>query len=78
VQRAVVDPRPVPLSPPLELPAPVQRQPAIQRAETNENTSGESEKQEGPPNYERMAEAVWPHIRRKIRIERERERGLPS
>jgi hypothetical protein len=30
------------------------------------------------PDYRKMAEEVWPHIRKKIRVERERERGLPS
>jgi len=42
-------------------------------------TSGPSES-EAPakPNYNEIADNVWPHIKRKLRLERERERGLPS
>ncbi|MEO8539205.1 MAG: hypothetical protein ABI577_05645 [bacterium] len=40
---------------------------------TDSNSTGETNM-----DYDRLAEEVWPRIRRKIRVERERERGLPS
>ncbi len=64
--------------------APLQREPApelsgpaigrIQRVDTEPTQNNESE----GPNYDQIAEEVWPRIRRKLRIERERERGRPS
>lgn len=81
VQRAIVQPQPLPLAAtaPLELSPPVQREVTSGPEASGEVvTTRTDEPEQKKPNYEQMADAVWPHIRRKIRIERERERGLPS
>jgi len=33
---------------------------------------------EKPLDFGEVAEKVWPHLRRRLRLERERERGLPG
>ncbi|HNM77878.1 MAG TPA: hypothetical protein PKI89_05925 [Tepidiformaceae bacterium] len=74
---------------PVEMPlAPVQREPAVAAGSAtgqiqrvlpeNQAVDNNPEKPSAPAiDYDRMAEEVWPRIRRKLRIERERERGLP-
>ena len=74
-------------------PVPVQREPAapsgpatgqIQRvepessnAQSSVNAQSSNDAQDKKLDYDRLAEEVWPRIRRKLRVERERERGLP-
>jgi hypothetical protein len=52
----------------------------IQRAETESTPTSNAPAPSEPPklNYDEVAEKVFPHIRRWLRVERERERGLPS
>jgi hypothetical protein len=57
----------------------------VQRVATPTNATGqiqsvtpEPKEDSKAPDFAEMAEKVWPHIRRKLRVERERERGLPS
>jgi hypothetical protein len=50
----------------------------IQRAETPSAETPGSGSAGGAINYDKLAEEVWPRLRRKLRVERERERGLPS
>lgn len=68
-------------------PVPVQREPAlpsgpatgqIQRVlPESSNTQSQGNSESPGMDYDRLAEEVWPRIRRKLRVERERERGLP-
>lgn len=74
---------------PVDMPlAPAQREAAIpagnatgqiQRVPPENEPSANTPEQPStqPIDFDRMAEEVWPRIRRKLRIERERERGLP-
>ncbi|MCC6960476.1 MAG: hypothetical protein IT301_11565 [Dehalococcoidia bacterium] len=74
---------------PVDMPlAPAQREAAIpagnatgqiQRVPPENEPSAKTPEQPStqPIDFDRMAEEVWPRIRRKLRIERERERGLP-
>lgn len=74
-------------APPVEMPlAPAQRDvqrvdsPATGRVQSvapQSNTPPAQEQANQPPDYDLIAEQVWPRIRKKIRIERERERGRP-
>jgi hypothetical protein len=61
--------------------------PPLQRVETNTNETGvvtgvgdggSGTTAQEPLDFDDIAEQVWPRIQRKLRIERERERGLPS
>lgn len=69
--------RPIPTAMP---PAPQRVQRLPERTESTGTVSSAPKTPEEPEklNYDDIAEAVWPRIRRKIRLERERERGLPS
>ncbi len=69
-------------------PAQVQREPAplsgpatgqIQRVENggSQDSRPNDDQNGGQLDYDRLADEVWPRIRRKLRVERERERGLP-
>ena len=90
VQRSfkAVEVPPPPASIPVSMPpAPAQREfspPAaaygqIQREATVEPTPQQSgQAQTKSLDFDKIAEEVWPRIRRKLRIERERERGLHS
>ena len=72
---------------PVEMPlAPVQREVAvpagpatgeIQRVGGETQNSSGNQEVKSSAEYDRLAEEMWPRIRRKLRIERERERGLP-
>jgi len=46
--------------------------------QVTQSVETEGKPAEEPMDFEKIAEKVWPRIRQKIRIERERERGLPS
>ena len=81
VQRAIVPPAPQ-LSTPLPLALELPRPPVVQRVEAESGVTPPPEGQEAPKaeplDYRKLAEQVWPHLRRQLRVERERERGLPS
>jgi hypothetical protein len=80
VQRAVVPSAEIPTRPPLAFDPPAP--PVVQRAEAVSRfigvPTGPEATPEEPTDYRKLAELVWPHIRRQLRVERERERGLPS
>lgn len=71
------EPVAMPLAPVQREPAPELSGPAIGRIQRVETAPIQNNESEGP-NYDQIAEEVWPRIRRKLRIERERERGRPS
>ncbi len=73
------------LPPPPPAPAEVRHAlPVVQRVIEEEPTGvvtglgPSSERGEKPTDFAEVAEKVWPFFRRKLRHERERERGLPS
>jgi len=49
----------------------------VQSVAPQSNTPPGEQQANQPPDYDLIAEQVWPRIRKKIRIERERERGRP-
>ncbi|MBK6318984.1 MAG: hypothetical protein IPF51_09440 [Dehalococcoidia bacterium] len=82
IQRVVTAvPPPVALAAPAPLaPPPIHREVSTGSAEATGVITGlePATEAEKPLDFGEVAEKVWPHLRRRLRLERERERGLPG